>query len=93
VYANPFDPEQFGHAIATVLQHREIAAQLAKHGAQKARARFTWTGIAHQLLRLMETPAPGGNYGEVATAGAPHSLSHQFAEDEDLPVEEAAWNI
>jgi mannosylfructose-phosphate synthase len=93
VYANPFDPEQFGHAIAAVLKHREIAAQLAKHGAQKARARFTWTGIAHQLLRLMETPSHGGHSVNAPLSNGTHSLSHQFAEDEDLPVEEASWNI
>ncbi|MCA9236049.1 MAG: glycosyltransferase [Planctomycetales bacterium] len=50
VFANPFDPPAFGHAIAAVLQHESVAAQLAKHGSQKARAKFTWTGIAHQLL-------------------------------------------
>ncbi len=26
LYANPFDPEAFGHAIATVLQHPRVAA-------------------------------------------------------------------
>jgi hypothetical protein len=35
------------------LQHRGIADQLAKFGSQKARARFTWTGIAQQLLSLL----------------------------------------
>jgi mannosylfructose-phosphate synthase len=82
VYANPFDPEAFGHAIAAVLEHREIAGQLAKYGAQKARARFTWTGIAHQLLRLVDNPV----------RSRLHSLSNQFAEDEDMPLEEATWN-
>jgi mannosylfructose-phosphate synthase len=51
VYANPFDPEAFGHAITSVLTHRRVADQLAKFGSQKARARFTWTGIAQHLLR------------------------------------------
>lgn len=54
IYANPFDPEAFGHAIADVLQYPRVADQLAKHGSQKARARFTWTGIAHQMLRLLD---------------------------------------
>ncbi|MBN1591007.1 MAG: glycosyltransferase [Pirellulales bacterium] len=53
VYANPFDPEAFGHALTAVLTHRRVADQLAKYGSQKARARFTWTGIAQQLLRSM----------------------------------------
>ncbi|MBX3425428.1 MAG: glycosyltransferase [Pirellulales bacterium] len=55
VFANPFDPPAFGHAIAAVLQHEGVAAQLAKHGSQKARARFTWTGIAHQLLCQLQS--------------------------------------
>ncbi|MAT71127.1 MAG: mannosylfructose-phosphate synthase [Planctomycetaceae bacterium] len=55
VFANPFDPPAFGHAIAAVLSHDSISAQLAKHGSQKARARFTWTGIAHQLLCQLQT--------------------------------------
>ena len=58
IYANPFDPEAFGHAITAVLQHREVYDRLAKFGAQKARARFTWTGIAHQLLNLVEGEKP-----------------------------------
>ena len=31
----------------------DMADQLAKHGSQKARARFTWTGIAQQVLRSL----------------------------------------
>jgi mannosylfructose-phosphate synthase len=55
LYANPFDPEAFGHAIAAVLQHAPVAAQLAKFGPRKARSSFTWTGIAQQLLTSLET--------------------------------------
>ncbi len=55
VYANPFDTDAFGHALTSVLQYPRVASQLAIHGSQKARARFTWTGIAQQLLRLLET--------------------------------------
>jgi mannosylfructose-phosphate synthase len=58
IYANPFDPPAFGQAIADVLQYPRIAAQLAKFGAQKARARFTWTGIAQQLLRDLGSVEP-----------------------------------
>jgi len=58
IYANPFDPEAFGHAIADVLQYPRVASQLAKHGSQKARAKFTWTGVAQQLLRVLESVEP-----------------------------------
>ena len=54
IYANPFDPPAFGHAIASVLQYPEIYDQLAKYGCQKARAHFTWTGIAQQLLAFVD---------------------------------------
>lgn len=54
IYANPFDPEAFGHAICAVLQDSRITGQLAKYGSQKARARFTWTGVAQQILSHIE---------------------------------------
>ncbi len=66
IYANPFDPESFGHAIASILQHRPVFDQISKYGSQKARAKFTWTGIAQQLLGLLnQTPAAWR--GEIAT--------------------------
>ncbi len=55
IYANPFDPEAFGHAICAILQHPRVAAQLARYGSEKARARFTWTGVAQQVLALVRT--------------------------------------
>jgi mannosylfructose-phosphate synthase len=54
LYANPFDPEAFGHAIASILMHPPVSHQLAKFGSQKARARFTWTGVAQQVLSVLE---------------------------------------
>lgn len=54
VYANPFDPDAYGHAIAALLQHPRVAAQLAKFGPRKARSAFTWTGIAQQLLASLD---------------------------------------
>lgn len=54
VYANPFDPDAYGHAIASVLQNPRVAAQLSKFGPRKTRSCFTWTGIAQQLVALLE---------------------------------------
>lgn len=54
LYANPFDPEAFGHALTSILAYRRVSDQLAKFGSQKARARFTWTGVAQQLLRSLQ---------------------------------------
>jgi mannosylfructose-phosphate synthase len=55
IYANPFDPEAFGHAVAAVLTYPHVAAQLASAGSEAARARFTWTGITQQLLGSLDT--------------------------------------
>jgi mannosylfructose-phosphate synthase len=54
VFANPFDPAAFGHAISFVLQYNAIYDRLAKFGCQKARAHFTWTGIAQKLINLVD---------------------------------------
>lgn len=54
IYENPFDPDSFGHAIATVLTHPRVAHQLSRGGTQVARARFTWTGIGQQILNLID---------------------------------------
>ncbi len=55
LYANPFDTEAFGHAIHAVLAYPRVAQQLTKYGSQIARARFTWTGIAQQLLGVLRS--------------------------------------
>jgi mannosylfructose-phosphate synthase len=54
VYANPFDPEAYGHAIASVLLHAPVSSQLASFGPRKARSCFTWTAVAQQLLSALE---------------------------------------
>lgn len=55
LFANPFDPPAFGHAISFVLQYEAIYDRLAKFGCQQARAHFTWTGIAQQLINLVDS--------------------------------------
>jgi mannosylfructose-phosphate synthase len=52
LYANPNDTEAFGHALLEVLQYKQVSDQLAKYGSQKARARFTWTGVGQQILNV-----------------------------------------
>lgn len=54
LYANPFDPEAYGHAVCAVLQYPRIADQLSKYGSMKARAAFTWMGIAQQILSILQ---------------------------------------
>ncbi len=86
VYANPFDPNAFGDAVANVLQYPRVAAQLAKFGSQKARARFTWTGVAHQLLRVLEAIEPRVRVEDQGEA--PTGPRAAWAVD---PAEEELW--
>lgn len=57
LYADPFDPEDLGIMIFKVLKHPRLRARLARMGAHKARSLFTWTGIAQQLVALIERRA------------------------------------
>jgi mannosylfructose-phosphate synthase len=82
LYANPYDPESFGHAIAFVLQYPRVSAQLAKYGSQKARGHFTWTGIAQQVLNVIQ-----GLYTRVKMVEA--AASH----DDDRPWDDQAVGV
>jgi len=90
LYANPFDPEAFGHAVASILMHPNVSHQLAKYGSQKARARFTWTGVAQQILAVSQaTRLAASSYRSVApdlSAGDP------FAEEEEEPWEHEVYS-
>jgi mannosylfructose-phosphate synthase len=82
IYANPFDPPAFGHAIAAILQHAKVSAQLAKFGPRKARSRFTWTGIAQQLLMSLE-------FRDESSAGG---VNITLPELDEQASEEATWS-
>lgn len=57
LYADAFDREDLGITIVKVLQHPRLAMRLSRMGAHKARSLFTWTGIAQQLISLVEERA------------------------------------
>jgi mannosylfructose-phosphate synthase len=57
LYADAFDREDLGITIYKVLKHERLSARLARMGAHKARSLFTWTGIAQQLVSLIEERA------------------------------------
>ena len=88
LYANPFDPPSYGHAVASILQHRAVYDQLAKYGSQKARARFTWTGVAQQLLQWIEHSPRAG-----ADVSVYEKLRTTNGKLVDRLAEEAAWPI
>jgi mannosylfructose-phosphate synthase len=83
LYSNPFDPEAYGHAIATVLMRPQVSQQLARYGSQKARAHFTWTGVAQQILNVLRG----------TTTRRPRSAAaQQAAEKSDVSdVEDEDW--
>lgn len=54
LYADPMDREDLGMMIHKVLSHPRLRDRLARMGAHKARSLFTWTGIAQQLVALVE---------------------------------------
>jgi mannosylfructose-phosphate synthase len=54
LYANPFDPPAFGHAVAIPLMYRRIWEHISRYGSYKARASFTWMGIAQRILNVLQ---------------------------------------
>jgi mannosylfructose-phosphate synthase len=54
LYADPFDREDLGIMMMKPLKHARLKHRLARMGAHKARSLFTWTGIAQQLVSLVE---------------------------------------
>ncbi len=54
LYATPFDANELGHAIATILRYHDIASQLSVGGAALARAEFTWNRVAGRLVGLLQ---------------------------------------
>lgn len=54
LFADPFDKEDLGITMMKPFKHRRLRERLSRMGAHKARSLFTWTGIAQQLVSLVE---------------------------------------
>ncbi|MCO6177195.1 MULTISPECIES: glycosyltransferase family 1 protein [Ciceribacter] len=54
LFADPFDKEDLGITMMKPLKHPRLYGRLSRMGAHKARSLFTWTGIAQQLVALVE---------------------------------------
>lgn len=54
LFGDPFDREDLGIMMMKPLKHLQLRTRLARMGAHKARSLFTWTGIAQQLISLVE---------------------------------------
>jgi mannosylfructose-phosphate synthase len=95
LYADPFDPDAFGHMIATVLEYPRVAAQLARGGSQRARARFTWNGVAQQILNVLQrVESPAKDFtepdGDSAMRRGPRATAPTGAADSQETTEWAA---
>ena len=57
LYADAFDREDLGITSSRCSSTRAWRQRLSRMGAHKARSLFTWTGIAQQLVSLVEERA------------------------------------
>jgi hypothetical protein len=87
LYANPLDPEAFGHAIATTLLYPRVADQLARFGSQRARSSFTWNGIAQQLVSLPQLAHEPAVRSEQVRETGPRSRISVASDDLERDVE------
>ncbi|MEO1985423.1 MAG: glycosyltransferase family 1 protein [Martelella sp.] len=54
LFADTFDKYDLGIMMMKPFKHQRLYNRLARMGAHKARSLFTWTGIAQQLISLVE---------------------------------------
>lgn len=54
LFTDPLDKEDLGIMMLKPFRHPRLRARLARMGAYKARSLFTWSGIAQQLVALVE---------------------------------------
>jgi mannosylfructose-phosphate synthase len=54
LFGDPFDKEDLGIMMLKPFCHPKIWNRLSRMGTHKARSLFTWTGIAQQLISLVE---------------------------------------
>ena len=52
--ADTFDCEELGISMYQALKYKTLYRRLSEKGAQRARARFTWTGVTQKLLNEVE---------------------------------------
>lgn len=54
LFADTFDKVDFGITILKAIRYKKIRDRMATEGAHTVRSLFTWTGIAQQILKLVE---------------------------------------
>ncbi|MBC2605190.1 glycosyltransferase [Pelagicoccus albus] len=64
LYADSFDAQDFGITMCKVLEFPQISRRLSENGSNKARSLFTWSGIAQQLIAVVEGVESGSGKPE-----------------------------
>ncbi len=54
VFTDTFDIEEMGITIVKALRYKSLHRRMSERGAQLVRAKFTWTGIAQEILNAVE---------------------------------------
>lgn len=84
LFADPFDPDAFGHAMISILKYPEVAARIAARGAEAARALFTWSGVAQQLLQVLyELPQPEDRSEDLRSENAGGAITDHPSDTSD----------
>jgi mannosylfructose-phosphate synthase len=69
LYADPFDPQEFGTMLAMPIRYPRLRERLATYGAELARQQFGWSGIAKQTLKVFHHVSRYGPLGGPAPTG------------------------
>lgn len=59
LFTDPFDKEDLGITLLKAFRYKSLRNRLGTQGAALARSKFTWTGIAQQLLNSVEVSRTG----------------------------------
>jgi mannosylfructose-phosphate synthase len=87
IYADPLDPDAFGHALVTVLRYPKIARQLSRFGSHRARASFTWNGVAQQLVAMIQEVGEGsGRHRTAGVRAAARAIADVGPDVEWMPI-------
>lgn len=54
IFSDTFDREELGISIVKVLRYKSLHKRMSERGSQLVRAKFTWTGIAQEILNAVE---------------------------------------
>ncbi len=62
LFTDPYDKEDLGITLLKAFRYKSLRKRLSAQGAALARSKFTWTGIAQQLLNYVEISKTGESH-------------------------------